>query len=125
MKTATEIANHPKARLHRELVRILRGYGHIGAAVVAWREIRRRRPRLWGRVVEYGLAEPSTQAQLNRVAFPDHNHAEVEAALAAGNTLRTLDELAAGRAWLARDDHGNFKRGRRGLRVFIAKAQRR
>jgi len=78
----------------------------------------RQRSGLWARVVRFGLDRSDRQTQLNRVAFPEHNHAEVEAALAAGNNLRTLFELAAGRAWVARGDDGTYKQGRRGLRVF-------
>jgi hypothetical protein len=117
MKTAAEVANHPKARLHRQLIGMLRSKGHIGMAVVAWRAIRCR-PTLWQRVVQFGLNRPDRQLQLNCVAFPEHNHAEIEAALAAGNNLRTLADLASGRAWLARDDNGNYKHGRKGLKVF-------
>lgn len=117
MKTAAEIANHPKARLQRELVRIIRAQGNIAVAIVAWREIRSN-AALWRRVVTYGLDEPHRQLQLNRVAFPDHNHAEVDAALQAGNHLRTLYELACGHAWVARESDGNFKQGRKGLRVM-------
>jgi hypothetical protein len=118
MKTAAEIANHPKARLHRELVHLLRAHGNAAVAVVAWREIRRH-PRLWERVVKFGLDSSTQQEQLNCIAFPEHNYAEVEAALDAGNNLRTLGQLASGRAWIARDDRGNYKQGRKGLRVFL------
>ncbi len=117
MKTAGEIANHPKARLHRQLIQLLRAKGNIAVAIVAWREIRQQ-PELWKRVVHFGLDKSERQLQLNCIAFPEHNHAEIEAALAAGNNLRTLYELASGQAWAARDDGGNYKQGRRGLRVF-------
>ncbi len=122
MKTAAKVASHPKARLHRELVALLRSHGNIAVAVVAWREIRLRRG-LWARVVQFGLDRPEQQSQLNRVAFPEDNHAEVEAALAAGNNLRTLHDLASGRAWVARDENGNYKLGRRGLRVFRKRSE--
>lgn len=117
MKTAAQVASHPKARLHRELVALLRSKGNLALAIVAWREIRLRRS-LWIRVVQFGLDHPERQSQLNRVAFPEHNHAEVDAALAAGNNLRTLYELASGSAWAARHVTGEYKLGRRGLRVF-------
>jgi hypothetical protein len=35
MKTADEIANHPKARLHRELVATLRDSGSVDLAAVS------------------------------------------------------------------------------------------
>ena len=119
MKTAAQVASHPKARLHRELVALLRSKGNVALAIVAWREIQSR-PVLWKRVVQFGLASSARQSQLNLIAFPEHNHAEVDAALAAGNNLRTLYELASGSAWVARDEGGSYKLGRRGLRVFRA-----
>ncbi len=122
MKTPAEIANHPKARLHRELVALLRAGGSIAVTIVVWREIRLK-GALWKRVVHFGLASEACQSQLNRIAFPEHNHAEVEAALLAGNTLRTLYRLATGYGWVARDAHGNYKQGRKGLRVFLQREQ--
>jgi hypothetical protein len=121
MKTAAEVASHPMAHLHRELVALLRSKGSAALTVVAWREIRSRR-RLWERVVHFGLDRAERRSQLNRVAFPEHNHPEVEAALAAGNSLRLLAALASGRAWIPRDEQGNYRRGRRGLRIFIPRA---
>lgn len=122
MKTPAEVANHPKARLHRELVELLRAGGNISVAVVIWRAIRRKR-ELWDRVEHFGLSTAARQDQLNRIAFPEQNHAEVDAALQAGNSLRTLYALASGRAWVARDTAGQFKHGRKGLRVFVEKSQ--
>ena len=40
MKTAAEVASHPKARLHRELVVPLRAKGSVGGAELAWRQMR-------------------------------------------------------------------------------------
>ncbi len=95
MKTAAEVANHPKAHLHRELVTFLRARGSIAGAELAWREMPSHR-RLWRRAVRFGFGEVLRQEQLNHVAFPRHNRAEVDAALAAGNNLRALHELASG-----------------------------
>jgi hypothetical protein len=84
---------------------------------VAWREIKSDAV-LWRRVVTYGLDDSHRQLQLNHVAFPDHNHAEVEAALRAGNKLRSLYQLACGDAWVARESNGDYKHGRNGLRII-------
>jgi hypothetical protein len=41
MKTAAEIANHPKARLHQNLVEILRASGSTKGAEQTWVRLRR------------------------------------------------------------------------------------
>ena len=119
MKTPAEIANHPKARLHRELVARFRDSGSIYGAQKTWDRLRLN-PRLWKRVVTYGLASPERQSQLTKVAFPDCNLADVDAALEAGNNLRGLHDLACGRSSLARDSLGNYKQGSNGLKVARA-----
>ena len=116
MKTPDEIANHPKARLHRELVGRLRDSGSIYGAEKMWDHLRLN-VRLWKQIVTYGLASPERQSQLNKVAFPDCNPAEVDAALEAGNSLARLYDLACGRASLARDSAGNYKQGSKGLKI--------
>ncbi len=75
MKTATEIANHPKAQLHRELVARLRDSGSVYGAEKTWGRLRLN-PRLWKRIVTYGLALPERRSQLNKIAFPACNLAE-------------------------------------------------
>ena len=117
MKTAEEIANHPKARLHRELVARLRDAGSIQGAEGSWARFRLN-SRLWKRIVTYGLTLPERQAQLNKVAFPDSNPAEVDAALNAGNNLNRLHDLACGRASLATDSAGHYKTGAKGLKII-------
>jgi hypothetical protein len=116
MKTAAEIANHPKARLHQEIVVRLRDSGSIKGAEQTWARLRLN-PRLWKRIVTYGLGPPERQAQLNKIAFPDFNAAEVEAALKAGNNLNRLYELACGRASVAKDSAGYYKMGKKGLMI--------
>jgi hypothetical protein len=116
MKTAAQIANHPKARLHRELVARLRDSGSIYGAEKTWDRLRFN-PRLWKRIATYGLALPEQQSQLTKVAFPDCNLAEVNAALEAGNNLRTLLNLASGRSALAADSGGRYKQGGKGLKA--------
>lgn len=82
----------------------------------AWHVLRLNRP-LWKRVITYGLESPERQQQLNKVAFPESNAAEVDAALAAGNKLKSLVELASGRASVAKDPDGSPKVGRHGLQI--------
>ena len=117
MKTAAQIANHPKARLHRELVARLRDSGSIYGAQKTWDRLRLN-VRLWKRIVIYGLASPERQSQLSKVAFPDCNLAEVDAALEAGNNLPGLYGLACGRSSLVRDVNGQYKQGGKGLKIL-------
>lgn len=116
MKTAAQIANHPKARLHRELVARLRDCGSIFGAEKMW-PLLRLNVRLWKQIVTYGLAATERQSQLNKIAYPDCNFDEVDAALEAGNSLTRLYDLARGRASLARDSAGNYKQGGKGLKI--------
>jgi hypothetical protein len=122
MKTATEIANHPKAQLHRELVARLRDSGSICGAEKTWSRLRLN-ARLWKRIVTYGLALPERQLQLTKIAFPDCNLAEVDAALEAGNNLRGLHALACGHSSLARDSSGHYKQGEKGLKIVKTPAR--
>jgi hypothetical protein len=117
MKTPAEIADHPKARLHRELVETLRASGSMKGAEQTWIRLRLN-PRLWKRIVTYGLDLRERQWQLNRIAFPDANAAEVDAALRAGNNLNRLYELACGRASIAKDSAGHYKIGAKGLKII-------
>jgi hypothetical protein len=117
MKTADEIANHPKARLHREMVARLRDAGSLQGAAQSWARFQRH-PRLWKQIVTFGLALPERQAKLNKVAFPDSNLAEVDAALKAGNNLNRLYDLARGHASVASDSAGRYKLGSKGLKII-------
>jgi hypothetical protein len=67
--------------------------------------------------VTYGLGLRQRQLQLNKIAFPDSNVAEVDAALRAGNNLNRLYELACGRASIAKDSAGHYKFGNSGLKI--------
>ena len=116
MKTPAEIANHPKARLHRDLVATLRASGSVQGAEQTWVRLRLN-ARFWKRIVTYGLGLRERQLQLNKVAFPDANATEVDAALKAGNNLRKLYELACGHASIAKDSAGRYKLGRKGLMI--------
>jgi hypothetical protein len=117
MKTAAEIANHPKACLHRELIERLRASGSAKGAAQNWIRFQLN-PRLWKRIVTYGLGLRERQWQLNRIAFPDANAAEVDAALRAGNNLNRLYELACGHASIAKDSAGHYKIGAKGLKII-------
>jgi hypothetical protein len=117
MKTATEIANHPKARLHREIVATLRASRSIEGAERSWVRFQLN-PRLWKRIITYGLAVPERQAKLNQIAFPEFNLAGVNAALKAGNNLNRLYDLACGHASVATDSAGHYKIGAKGLKVI-------
>jgi hypothetical protein len=116
MKTAAQIANHPKARLHQNLVATLRASGSVNGAEQTWIRLRLN-ARLWRRIVTYGLSMRERQSQLNKIAFPDANATEVEAALHAGNNLNRLYELACGRASIAKDSAGHYKVGNSGLKI--------
>lgn len=116
MKTAAQIANHPKARLHREIVTNLRAFGSIDGAEKGWLRFQLH-PRFWKRIVGYGLGLPERQSQLNKIAFPDANAAEVDAALKAGNNLKVLYDLARGHVSIAKDSTGHYKIGAKGLKI--------
>ena len=117
MKTAAEIANHPKARLHGELVTLLRRKGSIKGAEQEWVCLRLNHRR-WKKIEAYGFGVPKRQFQLNKVAFPDCNFVEVDAALRAGNKLHQLHELACGRASIGMDSAGQYRWGNRGLKII-------
>ena len=105
MKTAAQIASHPKARLYRELVATLRASGSVKGAEQAWLRFRLN-ARLWRRIVNFGLGSNERQFQLTKVAFPDSSPVDVDAALNAGNNLNRLYELACGRASIVKDFGG-------------------
>jgi hypothetical protein len=116
MKSPAEIANHPKARLHRDLVATLRASGSVQGAEQTWVRLRLN-ARFWKRIETYGLGLRARQLQLNKVAFPEANATEVDAALKAGNNLRKLYELARGNASIAKDSAGRYRLGRKGLMI--------
>jgi hypothetical protein len=116
MKTAAQIARHPKARLHQELVAMLRATGSAEGAELFWSRVKLNQ-RLWKKVVNYGLAVREQQLRLNKVAFADCNTMEVDSALKAGNNLKCLYEIASGRASIAKDSAGQYKVGNKGLKI--------
>jgi hypothetical protein len=116
MKSADEISNHPMARLQRDLVDRLRARGSVEGAECIWTLLKLNR-RLWKRITTYGLDRPDRQRQLNRIAFPDSNWTEVDAARRAGNKLLGIYELARGNASIARDAVGHYRIGAKGLKI--------
>jgi hypothetical protein len=60
---------------------------------------------------------------MNKIAFPDCNLVEVDAALEAGNNLRGLHALARGHSSLARDSSGHYKQGEKGLKIVKTAAR--
>ena len=119
MKTPAAIAAHPKARLHREIVRRLRACGSIKGAERAWPTLKWNR-RLWKNLVTYGLHRTEEQSRLNKIAFPVCNWMEVDAALAAGNKLRTIYALACGTLSVVRNSKGQHQIGSCGLKTSRA-----
>jgi hypothetical protein len=74
--------------------------------------------RLWKELATYDLSDPERRSHLNKVAFPDANHAEVDAALKAGNNLNQIYNVACGRASVPIDAVGKFVTGKRGLKII-------
>ena len=115
MKTAAQRANAAKIRIQQELVSRLREGGRTNARQT-WEHIRSD-SKLWNEVQSYDLGTPQRQSHLTKVAFPDENHDDVAAALAAGNNLNRLYALACGLARLEKDAQGRPKQGKRGLAI--------
>lgn len=116
MKTAAQIANAAKVRLQQDLIFKLRGR-KIFMIHDTWDDIIRNK-MLWAEMQSYDLAAPDRRAKLSKVAFPDANHSEVDAALMAGNNLEALYSLALGNSHIPKDTSGNYVRGKRGLRII-------
>ena len=115
MKTAAQIANDAKVRLQQDIVRMLRASGK-DARHDTWRNIELDK-RLWNELGTYDLADRERRSHLNKVAFPDANHAEVDAALKAGNNLNQIYNLACGRASVPKTSSGGFVAGKKGLKI--------
>jgi hypothetical protein len=115
MKTAAQIANDAKVRLQRDLVRMLRA-GEKYARHDKWRAIELDK-RLWKELAAYDLVDRERRSHLNKVAFPDANHAEVDAALKAGNNLNQIYCLACGQASIPKTSTGGLMTGKKGLKI--------
>jgi hypothetical protein len=116
MKTIAPVAKNRCVRLQQELVEVLRTTGSIEGAEQFWRRMDFKKG-LGIKFACYGFAKCERQSLINKVAFPDGNFVEVDAALNAGNKLRQLYELASGRASIARDSNDRYKRSKKGLMI--------
>jgi hypothetical protein len=116
MNTMASVAKNRCIRLQQELVEVLRATGSIEGAEQFWRSVDFNKP--FGRKLAcYGFAKRARQLLINKVAFPDVNFIEVDAALKAGNKLWQLYQLASGRASLARDSNDRYKPANKGLKI--------
>jgi hypothetical protein len=117
MNTVASVAKNRAVRLQQELVPILRSTGSIQGADLFWQHVDFKKG--FGRkLAHYGFDKRDRQLRINKVAFPNVNFVEVEAALRAGNRLRELYQVAMGDAAIARDANGRFKLGRKGLKII-------
>jgi hypothetical protein len=116
MNTFASVAKNRAIRLQQELVVILRETGSVEGAKLFWHRIDFRKG--FGRKLAcYGFAKHQRQLLINKVAFPDINFVEVDAALKAGNKLQQLYDLASGRASIARDSNDRYKQANKGLKL--------
>jgi hypothetical protein len=115
MQNHAQLPATPRARLHREMVEMLRAAGSVEGAERVW-DRAKLNDQLWHKIRRFALS-PHKRRVLNRIAFPDCNFVEVDAALVAGNSLAQLSELASGLAAIARDATGQYKRGHTGFSI--------
>jgi hypothetical protein len=120
MSTTAPLAKNRAIRLQQELVPMLRATGSIEGAEGFWHRIDFAKG--FGRKLAcYGFDRADRQALINRVAFPEVNATEVDAALAAGNKLAQLYQIACGYASIARDANDEYQGGKKGLKVVSTK----
>ena len=116
MRTVGAVAKNRSIRLQQELVAILRKSGSIEGAKLFWHRVDFESE--FGRKLAcYGFAKRERQLLINKVAFPDVNFVEVDAALKAGNKLRQLCQLASGRASIAQNSNHRYKPANKGLKI--------
>lgn len=115
MKTAAQITNDAKVRVQQDIVCTLRAAGK-DARHNTWLNIERD-AQCWKELASYDLNAPERRSHLNKVAFPDTNQEEVDAALKAGNNLNQIYYVACGRASIPKDSVGNFLAGKKGLKI--------
>jgi hypothetical protein len=115
VKTAAQIANDAKVRIQQDIVRMLRA-GEKESRHETWRNIKLD-IRLWKELATYDLSDPERRSHLNKVAFPNTNHDEVDAALKAGNNLNQIYNVACGHASIPRNAVGKFIEGKKGLKI--------
>ena len=109
------MVNDAKVRLQKEVVAILRRSGPDQARNT-WYHILLD-PTLSTELASYDLDAPPRQSHLTKVAFPDYNRDDVNAALQAGAHLNNLYALACGRSHIAKDSAGRYLQGKKGLKI--------
>jgi hypothetical protein len=120
MSTTAPAAKNRAIRLQQELVPMLRATGSFEGAERFWHRIDFAKG--FGRkLARYGFDRADRQALINRAAFPEVNATEVEAALAAGNKLTELYEIACGHASIARNANDQYPVRQKGLKVVATK----
>jgi hypothetical protein len=120
MNTTAPLAKNRAIRLQQDLVSMLRATGSFEGAERFWHRIDFAKG--FGRKLAcYGFDRADRQALINRAAFPEVNATEVEAALAAGNKLTELHQIACGHASIARNANDQYQCGRKGLKVVATK----
>ena len=123
MRTVAAIAQNRAIRLQQELVALLRETSSIEGAKLFWHRVDFRKG--FGRKLAcHGFANCERQLLINKVAFPDVNFDEVDAALKAGKKLRQLYGLASGRLSIARDSNGQYQQSSKGLKLIRVAAAR-
>jgi len=116
MNTVASVAKNRSVRLQQQLIEILRATGSVEGADQFWQCVDFRKP--FGKKLErYGFGKRERQLLINKVAFPDLNFIEVDAALKAGNKLHQLYKLASGCASIARDSNNQYKVANKGLKI--------
>jgi hypothetical protein len=123
MNTMASVAKNRSIRLQQELVEMLRGSGSIEGAEQFWRCVDFTKG-FGKKLACYGFARRERQLLINKVAFPDLNFIEVDAALKAGNKLRQLYQLASGCAAIARDSNDRYKPANKGLKIVPIRISR-
>ena len=117
MNTVASVAKNRAIRLQQELVGVLRATGSLAGAEQYWRNVDFKKG-VGRKFACYGFAKRDRQSMINKIAFPNVNFVEVEAALKAGNKLRQVYELALGRASIARDSNNQYKQAKNGLKII-------
>ncbi len=88
MKTPAEVADHPVARLQRELVALLRTTGSVAGAERAWQQMKLE-PRLWRRIETFGFA-----ARLPGFTFLPHRNLLVRATAVGPNDVAEPQQMS-------------------------------
>jgi hypothetical protein len=116
MNASSPVAQDRTVRLRQELVLRLRETGSIEGATKFWRNLDFK--SAFGKeLAAHGFEGRWQQGRINKVAFPDVNFVEVEAALSAGNNLRQIYKLAVGTAAIARDSNNRYQPREKRLKI--------